>query len=78
MNEQQHKATQLLTADEVARIFKVSKGHIYNLASRKKLPAVRVFGALRFDVDEIEKLIEQGRMSTRQQIEQINKHRGER
>jgi excisionase family DNA binding protein len=51
----------LLNAQQVAERLNVPKGTVYNWLSQGKLPGIRVFGALRFDPDDIEKLIEEGR-----------------
>lgn len=66
-NREMNMAERLLTANEVAQRLNFAKGSIYNLVSQKKLPAIRIFGALRFDPSEIRKLIEQGRTQAREQ-----------
>ena len=43
----------VVTAKELSQIFKVSDSTIYNLALSGKLPAFRIGGAWRFDLDEI-------------------------
>lgn len=54
----------LLSANEVAQRLNIARGSVYNLVSQKKLPAIKIFGALRFDPAEIEKLIEAGRTTS--------------
>jgi excisionase family DNA binding protein len=43
----------ILTADEVARLLKITKTTVYNLAARGKISAFRVGNSWRFDMDEI-------------------------
>jgi excisionase family DNA binding protein len=56
---------QLLRADQVAKMLGVSKGTVFNWSSTGKLPSLKIFGALRFDPEEIEKLIEQAKSDSR-------------
>lgn len=53
----------LINAREVARRLGIARGTVYNLASAGKLAAVKVFGALRFEPQEIERLIERGKIN---------------
>ena len=43
----------LLTAAQVARIFQVSKSHIYIMAKKEILPPVQFGRVIRFNEDEI-------------------------
>ena len=43
----------ILTADEVARILKITKTTVYNLAAEGKISGFRVGNSWRFDMDEI-------------------------
>ncbi|MBK5095523.1 MAG: helix-turn-helix domain-containing protein [Deltaproteobacteria bacterium] len=48
----------LLTAVQVAKIFQVSKSHIYIMAKKGKLPSVQFGRVIRFDGDEIAAFIQ--------------------
>ena len=50
----------LLTVSEVAGILRVHPNHIYELAARKALPAIRVGRLLRFHVDTLHQWIRSG------------------
>lgn len=54
----------LLTVKQVAERLGIKTGTVYNLVSRKQMPAIKVFGALRFDPEDIERLIERGRINS--------------
>jgi excisionase family DNA binding protein len=43
----------ILTADEVARLLRITKTTIYNLAAKGKISGFRVGNSWRFDIDEI-------------------------
>ena len=43
----------LLTAAQVAKIFQVSKPHLYIMAKKGKLPSVQFGRVIRFDEEEI-------------------------
>ena len=43
----------ILTADEVARLLKITKTTVYNLAAEGKISGFRVGNSWRFDMDEI-------------------------
>lgn len=47
----------LLTAKEVSQLLKVKEQTIRLWACRKKIPSYKVFGALRFKVEDIEALV---------------------
>ncbi|MGD0663134.1 MAG: helix-turn-helix domain-containing protein [Syntrophorhabdales bacterium] len=49
---------QLLTAAEVAEILRFAVGSVYQLVHRKKIPYVKICGALRFRKSDIEAWIE--------------------
>ncbi len=44
----------ILLADEIAKILRVPKGRIYELARQGKLPAVRIGRQIRFREDAVE------------------------
>ncbi len=54
----------LLTPGEVAKILNCSVKTIYGYAETGKIPAFKLAGLLRFNLVEIEKWIEQGRMGS--------------
>ncbi|MSP41516.1 MAG: DNA-binding protein [Deltaproteobacteria bacterium] len=47
----------LLRADEVAEILKMQPGTVYTLARRGALPFVRIGRTIRFDADEVRRLL---------------------
>ena len=49
----------IVTAKELSDLFKVSDSTIYNLAQNGSLPAIRIGGAWRFDLDEIFPLLKE-------------------
>ena len=55
-----HSFGRLLTVGEVAAILRVHPNRVYELASRKALPAVRVGRLLRFHVDTLQEWIRSG------------------
>ncbi|MBI4468781.1 MAG: helix-turn-helix domain-containing protein [Acidobacteria bacterium] len=59
------QAKPLLTANEVARRFRTNRGSIYNWAAAGKLPFIKIFGALRFDPNVIEKIAKEGTVRAR-------------
>ena len=50
----------LLTTEEVATILRVHPNRVYELASRRVLPAVRVGRLLRFHLDTLQEWIKSG------------------
>ncbi len=49
------QAKELLKIEDVAKLLKMSEGHIYNLVSRREIPFTRISRkAIRFDPDEIQ------------------------
>jgi len=52
----------LLTPDDVAELFRVSKTSVYRLVERRALPFYRVSGLLRFDHADIEAFLDAGRV----------------
>lgn len=49
---------ELLTAKEVAEYLRIAEGTIYVWVHRKKIPALKVNGALRFRREDIESIME--------------------
>jgi excisionase family DNA binding protein len=49
-------ASEIMTADEVAALLKVSRQTVYKLVKRKKLPGFRLGGDFRFRRSDIYKL----------------------
>ncbi len=48
-----------VTAKELSALLKVSDSTIYNLAVSRKIPAFKLGGSWRFDLDEIMRLIKE-------------------
>ena len=59
-----HSFARLLTVGEVATILRVHPNRVYELASRRALPAVRVGRLLRFHLGTLEQWIDSGGTST--------------
>lgn len=56
---------ELLTVKEAAPILKIHPQHIYRLVYQKRIPYIKKPGlGIRFDPDEIEKWIEEGKVQT--------------
>ena len=51
---------QLATADEIGKILKVTAHHVYELAKRGAIPAVKVGRLVRFDLRQIQEWIDKG------------------
>ncbi len=49
----------IVTAKELSTFLKVSDSTIYNLADQKKLPAFKIGGSWRFDLEEVLKIIKE-------------------
>jgi len=56
----------LLNIDEVSYFTGISKGTLYNWVSQRKIPFVKCNGLLRFDVEDIERWIEDNKISARE------------
>jgi len=56
----------LLSIDELSRFIGISKGTLYNWVSQRKIPFVKCNGLLRFDVDDINRWIEDNKVSVRE------------
>ena len=50
----------LLTVDETARVLRVSRQRVYELARSRLLPAVRIGRQLRFELAKLHQWIEKG------------------
>jgi excisionase family DNA binding protein len=55
---------QMLTADEVAFMLRITRTTLYKLVKKGKIPAWRVGSDLRFSREEIEKWMQQGEHSS--------------
>lgn len=53
VKKQVANADRLLTVEELASRWSVSKGGIYNKINQRKLKCVKIFGAVRFKESEI-------------------------
>jgi excisionase family DNA binding protein len=51
----------LLSAHDLADLFRISRKSVYRMASRGELRPVRVGGQLRFEFAEIERFLDEGR-----------------
>jgi excisionase family DNA binding protein len=51
---------QMLTADEVARMLRISRATLYKLVKKSKIPAWRMGSDLRFSREAIQKWMQQG------------------
>jgi len=51
----------ILTPSEAAAFLRLSPASIYSLASRRRIPSVKVLGALRFLRRDLEELVKSGR-----------------
>ena len=50
----------LMTPDEVAEFFRVSKASVYRWAERGLLPAIKMGRTVRFNVETVKKALENG------------------
>jgi len=50
----------LMTPDEVADLFRVSKASVYRWAERGLLPVIKMGRTVRFNVDTVKKVLESG------------------
>jgi len=55
------KRTVFLTPEEVAEWLRISKQTLYRLTGQRRIPFVRVGGAIRFDESDIQEYIERMR-----------------
>ncbi|MBI4527175.1 MAG: helix-turn-helix domain-containing protein [Deltaproteobacteria bacterium] len=53
---------ELLTVEELSELLKVSRNQIVLMANRREIPALSVFGKLRFDANEIEEWLKHNRL----------------
>jgi excisionase family DNA binding protein len=51
----------LLTADEAGEVLSCSRGAIYHMAARGRIPAIRRGRSLRFDIDDLVRPAKGGR-----------------
>jgi excisionase family DNA binding protein len=56
---------ELLTANDVAQLFKISADTVYSWRYRGKIPYVKINGAVRFRPSDIDQMIEDGRRQGR-------------
>lgn len=54
----------MLSGNQVAEMFNVSKATIYRLVETRKIPFYKIGGVLRFGEDDITKYLEQSRINT--------------
>jgi len=59
----------LLTAKELSQFLKLSESTIYKLASNGKIPGFKIGDSWRFDLEEIQKLIQQSKKKVKKQID---------
>jgi len=52
---------ELLTISELSKKLKLSKGHIYKLVSKRKIPYIKIGSSLRFDSGDIERWLKERR-----------------
>ncbi len=57
----------IITVKELAHELRVSRKTIYNLVYRRKIPFIKVGGALRFRRDEIEEWLKKGGQNAHQE-----------
>ncbi len=53
---------QLLTPDELAGLFKISKSSVRRLIDKRQIPFFKVGGSLRFDMNDILSYLQQKRI----------------
>jgi len=52
----------LLTAPQVSKIFQIHLQSLYRLIYQKRIPFIRVSGMIRFDSDDLEKWVQEGKV----------------
>ena len=56
------KGIELLTAEELGELLRTTANTIVRMARNGEIPAINVFGKLRFDAAEIERWIKQNKL----------------
>jgi len=56
------KQSKYLTVEELCQLLKLKKSYIYDLTYRKKIPFIKIGRHLRFDLEEIQKWIENNKV----------------
>lgn len=62
-------ANDFLTVKEASQMLGISNRHLYRLTSKKKIPYYRPLGKLLFKREELQNLIERGRVSSNEEIQ---------
>ena len=62
MEKRGEKQSQYLTVEELCQLLKLKKSYIYDLTYRKKIPFIKIGRHLRFDLEEIQKWIENNKV----------------
>jgi len=62
MEKRGEKQSQYLTVEELCQLLKLKKSYIYDLTYRKKIPFIKIGRHLRFDLEEIQKWIENNKI----------------
>ena len=62
MEGPREKQSQYLTVEELCQLLKLKKSYIYDLTYRKKIPFIKIGRHLRFDLEEIQKWIENNKV----------------
>ena len=62
MERAREKQSQYLTVEELCQLLKLKKSYIYDLTYRKKIPFIKIGRHLRFDLEEIQKWIENNKV----------------
>ena len=55
---------ELLTPNELATKFKISKPSVYRLVGRRQIPFVKIMGSLRFDANDVAAYLQHNRIET--------------
>jgi len=62
MERTREKQSHYLTVEELCQLLKLKKSYIYDLTYRKKIPFIKIGRHLRFDLEEIQKWIENNKV----------------
>jgi len=54
----------LLKVDELARFLNVSRQTVYRLIEKRRIPFIKISGAIRFDEDEVRKFLNNNRVDS--------------
>ena len=63
MLENNKKASKLLSTDELAKFFNVSKTTVYRLIATRKIPFYKVGGVVRFSEEDISNYLEENKIN---------------